>query len=127
MFNQLYQCYDLFFAVKVDKPYHLRAGKIAEFKCVEVKWNKLESGACFVKYDVKLYDASRKQIYNKKGNNIGEMKICNLTTFEDISDVQLTVKFKTLSKSIAAKVSNSPIPSSATVTKGKTVSPQKSK
>ena len=111
----------------MDKPYHLRAGKIAEFKCVEVKWNKLESGACFVKYDVKLYDASRKQIYNKKGNNFGEMKICNLTKFDDVIDVQLTVTFKTLSKSVTAKVSNSPIPSTATVTKGKTVSPQKSK
>ena len=108
-----------FVAVKLNKPYHLRAGKIVQDKCVEVKWNKLESGACFVKYDVKLYDASRKQIYNKKGNNIGEMKICNLTKFDDISDVQLTVNFKTLSKSIAAKVSNSPIPSAATVTSGK--------
>ena len=112
-------CNGFSLAVKVDKPYYLRAGKITESKCVEVKWNKLESGACFVKYDVKLYDASKKQIYNKKGHNFGEMKICNLTKFKDISDVQLTVKFKTLSKSIAAKVSNSPIPSAATVTKGK--------
>ena len=101
----------------MDKSLNLRAGKIAEFQCVEVKWNKLISGACFVKYEVKLNDASKKQIYNKKGNNFGEMKICNLTKFDDVIDVQLTVTFKTLSKSITAKVSNSPIPSSASFMK----------
>ena len=34
------------------------AVKIGGAKCIEVKWNKVESGACYAKYKVVLKSAS---------------------------------------------------------------------
>ena len=95
--------------MKLDKTFNLKAGKIAASKCVEVKWDKVESGACFVKYDVKLKDAFGNQLYNKILYNIGELKMCNLSDIATIANVELMVSFKSTYKNITAKVSETPI------------------
>jgi len=59
--------------LKLDMDFGLKAGKIGGAKCIEVKWNKVESGACYVKYEVVLKSASGSNEYNNSGYNIGEM------------------------------------------------------
>ena len=87
----------------------LKAAKIAGAKCVEVKWNKVESGACYVKYEVVLKNASGSYEYGKAGYNIGEMTMCRFLTFGSVTDVQLTVSFKSTSRIVNAKVSDTPL------------------
>ena len=95
--------------MKLDKSFDLKARNLASSKCVEVKWNKVESGACIVKYDVKLKDAFGNQLYNKILYNIGEMTMCNLSDIATIANVELMVSFKSTYKNITAKVSETPI------------------
>ena len=87
----------------------LRAVKIATSKCVEVKWNKAESGACYVKYEVVLRNASGSGIRKENGYNIGEMMMCNLPSTRNITNVQLTVSFKATSKNATANVTEAPL------------------
>ena len=87
----------------------LKAGKIGGAKCIEVKWNKVETGACYVKYEVVLKSASESNVYGKTGYNIGEMTICSFLTYSNVTDVQLTVSFKSTSRNVTAKVSNTPL------------------
>ena len=90
--------------VNLDKPLHMKAIKMSMNQCVEVQWNKLESGACFVQYDVKFKNDFGDFLYNDTGHNIREMKICNLTSYKNITEVQLTVSFKSASKTVTSKV-----------------------
>ena len=87
----------------------LKAGKFGEAKCVEVKWKKVESGACYVKYEVVLKNASGSNEYEEAGYNIGNMKICSFLTFSNVTDVQLIVSFKSTSRNVTAKVSDTPL------------------
>ena len=87
----------------------LKAGKIGGAKCIEVKWNKVESGACYVKYEVVLKSASGSNEYSNYGYNIGEMTMCRFTTYINVTDVQLTVRFKSTSRNVTAKVSDTPL------------------
>ena len=48
-------------AVKLEVDFGLKARKIREAKCVEVKWNKVESGACYVKYEV-IYSKAHQDV-----------------------------------------------------------------
>ena len=87
----------------------LTAGKVERAKCVEVKWNKVESGACYVKYEVVLKNASGSNEYSFSGYDIGNMTMCSFLTFTNITDVQLTVSFKSTSRNVTAKVSDTPL------------------
>ena len=87
----------------------LKAGIIGGAKCVEVKWKKVESGACYVKYKVVLKNASGSNEYEEAGYNIGNMTICSFLTFSNVTDVQLIVSFKSTSRNVTAKVSNTPL------------------
>ena len=87
----------------------MKAGKIGGAKCIEVKWNKVESGACYVKYEVALKSASGSNKYSNSGYNIGEMTVCSFLSFSNVTDVQLTVRFKSTSRSATAKVSDTPL------------------
>ena len=84
----------------------LTAGKFGGAKCIEVKWNKVESGACYVKYEVVLKSASGIDEYSNSGYNIGEMAMCSFLTYSNVTDVQLTVSFKSTSRNVTAKVSD---------------------
>ena len=78
--------------------------------CVRVKWNKVASGTCRVKYEVKLKDAAGTVKYTSEGMNIGEKMQCNIPTNVNISQVQLTMSFKTVTKTFMINVSERPIP-----------------
>ena len=82
----------------------LIAEKIGGGSCVEVKWNRVESGACYVKYEVVLKNASGSNEYGNAGYNIGEMTMCSFLTFSSVTDVQLTVSFKSTSRHVTVKV-----------------------
>ena len=87
----------------------LKAGKGGGANCVEVQWNKVESGACDVKYEVVLKSASGSIEYSALGYNIGRIVPCSLASFSNVTDVQLTVTFKSTSKNVTAKVSETPL------------------
>ena len=87
----------------------LKAGKIGGAKCDEVKWNKVEAGACYVKYEVVLKSASGIDEYSNSGYNIGNMTMCSFLTFSNVTDVQLTVSFKSTSRNVTTIVSDTPL------------------
>ena len=93
-------------AVKLDMDFGLKAENIEGARCVEVKWNKVESGACYVKYEVVLKSTSGRNEYSNYGYNIGEMTMCRFTTYSNVTNVQLTVTFKSTSKNFTAEVSD---------------------
>ena len=89
----------------MDQPFNIKAEKLSKDRCVEVKWNKAESGACYVKYEVKFKNASGNYLYTETGYNIVETKKCNLPTFVNITEIQLTASFRSTSKTFIIKVS----------------------
>ena len=93
-----------------------------ELKCIEAKWNKVESGTCFVQYDVKLKTESGQNVYNRSGYNMEGTKVCNLKDFAHVSEIQLTVRFKTANKSVTARVSQSPLGSLSSRIYGRNIS-----
>ena len=106
--------------VKLDMDFGLKAEKIGGAKCVEVKWNKVESGVCYVKYEVVLKSASGSNEYSNSGYNIGEMTMCRFTTYSNVTDVQLTVTFKSTSKHFTAEVSDTTLSTPAPTLPGMT-------
>ena len=106
-------------AVKLDMDFGLNAGKIGA--CVEVKWNRVQAGACYVKYEVILRNAWSGVISSETGYNIGEMMMCNLPNDISITYVQLTVSFKTTSKNFTANVTEAPIITPVPTTPGMTL------
>ena len=95
--------------VKFDMDFGLKARKIRGARCVEVQWKKVEAGACYVKYEVVLRNASGGYQYSDSGYNIGEMTMCSFATFSNVTDVQLTVSFKATSTNVTANVSDTQI------------------
>ena len=98
----------------------LKALKIAASKCVQVKWTKAESGACYVKYEIVLRNKSGNDLYSQTVYNIGEMMICNLPTYNNITSAHLTISFKATSKKETAFVSETPISTLASTATGMT-------
>ena len=96
-------------AVKLDIDFGLKARRIGGARCVEVKWNKVASGACYVKYEVVLRSASGSDTYSNSGYNIGEMTAYSFAAFSNVTDAQLTVTFKATSANVTANVSDTPI------------------
>ena len=113
-FIYLSQLVCLFLAANLKKQFDLKAGRRIDSKCVEVNWSKIESGDCYVKYDMRFKNASGKYLPNKSAYNVGEMKLCNLTDYDNITKVELTVRLQTTARSIKANVSNPRINSPAT-------------
>ena len=97
--------------MKFDKDLGIKAGKKKEEGCVEVKWKRLESGACYVKYEVKFQNASGSFVYSEVGYNVNEMIKCNMSTGLNITKVQMTVSFKNASRNFTVSVLAGPIPS----------------
>ena len=95
--------------MKLNKPFNIKAEKLSKDRCVEVKWNKAESGACYVKYEVKFKNASGNYLYHETGYNIAEINKCNLPTFVNITEIQLTASFRSTSKTFTIRVSESTI------------------
>ena len=94
-------------AVKLDMDFGLKAEEVGA--CVEVKWNRVQAAACYVKYEVILRNASSDVISSETGYNIGEMMMCNLSSNISITYVELTVSFKTASINFTANVTEATI------------------
>ena len=95
--------------VQLDMEFGVKAGKIIGTRCVNVRWNKVEAGACYVKYEVVLRNASGGYQNSDSGYNIAEMTMCSFATFRNVTDVQLIVTFKATSANVTANVSDTPI------------------
>jgi len=95
--------------LKLDMDFGLKAGKIGGAKCVEVKWNRVESGACYVKYEVLLKSVTGSAQYSDFGYNIGEMTMCRFAAYSNVTDVQLKISFKSTSRNVTAKASDTPL------------------
>ena len=78
--------------------------------CVRVLWNKVASGTCRVKYEVKLKDQAGTVKYTSEGTNIGEKIQCNIPNNLNITEAQLKMSFKTVLKTFTINVSERPIP-----------------
>ena len=99
----------------------LKARKAKTPNCVEVNWRKVESGACYVKYEVVLKNALGSDIYSETGYNIGETRICRFAAYSNVTDVALIVTFKATSKNVTGKVSDTPVSTPLTTTQGMTL------
>ena len=98
----------------------MKAEKNRRAECVEVKWKKVEAGACYIKYEVVLKNASGGIEYATEGCNIAEKTLCSYLTFSSVTDVQLTVSFKSTSRIITTKVSDTPLTTPTPTTPGMT-------
>ena len=90
--------------MNLEKPFNLTAKRLPNSRCFEAKWIKVESGACDVLYIVKLRDAYGKEVNKSIGKNFGEVIVCNALQNVQITEVQLTVKFRNMSKTVTATV-----------------------
>ena len=104
-------------AVKLDMDIGLKAEKVRA-NCVEVKWKRVQAGACYIKYEVVFRNASRSVIRSETGYNIVEMMNCNSPSNRNITYIDLTVSFKTTSKNFTTQVTETPINTPVPVTPG---------
>jgi len=104
--------------LNLDREYGLKAGKNRGAECVEVKWKKVEAGACYVKYEVVLKNSLGSIEYATERYNMGELTLCSYLTFSSVTDVQLTVSFKSMSRIIITKVSDTQLTTPTPTTPG---------
>jgi len=90
--------------LKLEEPLNLKAERLSNGTCVKVNWKKIKSGACKVKYLVKLKDPYGKEVDKSYGYNIGAMKMCNILPHEHVTHVELTVQFRRVMKTVTAIV-----------------------
>ena len=90
--------------MKLEEPLKLKAERLSNGTCVKVNWKKIKSGACKVKYLVKLKDSYGKELNMSYGYNIGGMKMCNILPHEYVTHVELTVQFRWVMKTVIAIV-----------------------
>ena len=83
--------------------------------------NRVQAGACYVRYEVILRNASSGVISSESGYNIGEMMMCNLSSNISITYVELTVSFKTASINFTANVTEAPGSTPVPTTPGMTI------
>ena len=95
--------------VNLDRQFHLRMEKENGSQCFNVKWSRLQSGACSVKYEVTVKSASGNNVYNGSGYDIDYVQICNLTVDTNITDVYLNVSFNKSFKIVTLKASGTPV------------------
>ena len=65
----------------------------------------MQSGRCQVKYYVAFRNSLGTLLDTGIGYNIGKMKACSSKDYGVITDVELTISFKAISKFLTAKVS----------------------
>ena len=100
------------FQILVDlssPPANLQAGKPNK-SCAQVTWTKKESGACFVKYVIKFKNGAGDVIHTEMGHNIGEVQFCRMSQGINITNVELTMSFKTSTRTFYKKVLETAIP-----------------
>ena len=91
--------------MNLDNNFELKAERLLTLRCVEVKWNQVQSGECYVKYTVTLKDASGNNLYSKARYNNRQMKVCNAPMYNTATFAELKVSFKNTSKNFTASIS----------------------
>ena len=110
----------IFITANLDAVPNPQAGKPST-GCVRVKWNKIASGNCFVKYEVQYKDNAGTVRYTNDGTNIGETRRCRIPAGVNITQVQLKISFKSVAKNFTINVLEGAIPTTpAPTTKPKT-------
>ena len=99
----------IFITANLDAAINPQAGKPST-GCVRVKWNKIASGTCSVKYEVQFKDNTGTVRYTNDGTNIGEKTQCNIPNGVNISQVQLKISFKSVVKNFNVNVLEGPLP-----------------
>ena len=77
--------------------------------CVRVKWNKIASGTCSVKYEVQFKDSTGTVRYTNGGTKIGEKTQCNIPAGVNISQIRLKISFKSVAKNFNVNVLEEPL------------------
>ena len=72
--------------------------------CVAVTWTKKESGGCVLKYLIKFKNGNGDAIYTEFGNNVGYAQRCGIPSNVHITDVELTISFKSNTNRFQQKV-----------------------
>ena len=88
--------------MNLNNQLHLTAKRLHNSSCIEVKWRRIESAACDVKYVVSLKDSHGMESNKSVWTNVEEAKVCSASQY--VTEVQLTVKFRKMSKTITAFV-----------------------
>ena len=99
----------IFITANLDAAINPQAGKPSS-GCVRVKWNKIASGTCSVKYEVQFKDNTGTVRYTNDGTNIGEKTQCNIPAGVNISQIQLKISFKSVAKNFNVNVLEGPLP-----------------
>jgi len=94
----------VFVLLNLDKPLNLTAKRSQNSSCFEVKWRRIESAACNVTYVVALKDKHGKDINESSGTNVGEATVCSALQHVNVAVVQLTVKFRKMSRTLTVFV-----------------------
>ena len=97
-------CSILLFLVALEQHLNVTAKILSPGRCVEVKWIKIESADCAIKYEVTLKDSIGAEIEKSHGYNIASMKMCNILPKIRVISVQLTAQFRTVSKTVTTIV-----------------------
>ena len=90
--------------MKLEQPLNTKAERALNSGCVKVTWKKIESAECVVKYVVKLRDAYGTEVDERYGYNIGGMNMCHTLPYIHVTEAQLTVQFRAVSKTATAIV-----------------------
>ena len=97
--------FSLYLKVNLNSSFDLRVEKLSASRCVEVRWNLTQAGACYVKYNVILKDASGARLFTSSGYQLHLLRMCSKRIFNSVSDVQLNVSFKNKFTIVTTKVS----------------------
>ena len=92
--------------VKLANFYGLRAERITAFKCIDVFWNQIQSGACYVQYNVTLKDASGAYLYSSGRYNNRNIRVCDTPTYNRAHYAQLTVSFKNQTSNTTTRITS---------------------
>ena len=76
--------------------------------CIRIKWNRKPSGACQVKYVVRLHDWLKHLAYSNTGYNVGSYVYCS-SRLHQIERATLTVSYQGLHLSASELITGNPI------------------
>jgi len=96
--------------LRLENPIHITVRKLLKPGCLELKWKKVQAGACYVRYDVVWKSVLGGAMFNKSGYNIGKIEICSENPSKEIVRAQLIISFKTTVKHFGIKISGKLMP-----------------
>ena len=94
--------------VGLNDPIQMTATMLIELGCLEVMWNKINSGACYVRFDLVLKTGSGASVFKRTGHNIYKVRICDMQAVIKVANVQLIVSFRNAVRYVSLNVSQEP-------------------